>query len=540
MLDLMRKHARNWIMKVLLGIIIVVFVFYFGSVGREQEARTLAVLKGRSLVYLNFQKEYSDLIELYRRQFGPNLSEELLKELNVKQQAFDNMIYKALALQKAEEWKITITDEELRQSIVNNQAFQRNGVFDQRLYEQALRLNRMTTGDFETSQKELLTISRLERILASAAAATERELRDIHALQNEEIALEAIVVSPAELQKSILPKREDLEKYFKEHGSLFRTGEQYQLEYLSFSAAEYEDKVKVTSAEIDAAYERANAGTRNQAVDAKGNNMPPAFPRERVLAELKQQKMLQAAQEAVRNAYEIIYQEEKLEKFARENGREIIKTDFFPLGKPVAALAGIPELAKTLTATQKGEITRVVSDNKAFFILKVLDKKAPVIPPFAEIEKDVEKKFIEQQAVIMARTAAEDIQADLKKGISGLQSLPLKGGMKRVETGYFRPGGAIPGLGLVSREMNDAIFTLSKKNQYPERSFVLADGSFVIIYLKDRRYITGQDFETSRDMLASQFGHMKSQELVSAFIEDYKNSLIKEGNLKIVKDVKDI
>ncbi|MBW2673708.1 MAG: SurA N-terminal domain-containing protein [Deltaproteobacteria bacterium] len=31
MLQLMRKHARNWLMKVVLGIIIIVFVFYFGS-----------------------------------------------------------------------------------------------------------------------------------------------------------------------------------------------------------------------------------------------------------------------------------------------------------------------------------------------------------------------------------------------------------------------------------------------------------------------------------------------------------------------------
>jgi len=32
MLQLMRTHAKNWLMKVVLGIIIVVFVFYFGSI----------------------------------------------------------------------------------------------------------------------------------------------------------------------------------------------------------------------------------------------------------------------------------------------------------------------------------------------------------------------------------------------------------------------------------------------------------------------------------------------------------------------------
>lgn len=539
MLDLMRKHARNWIMKVLLGIIIVVFVFYFGTAGREQEARTLAVINGKSVVYLNFQKEYGDLIEFYRRQFGPNLSDELLKELNVKQQAFDNMIYKALALQKAEDWKITITEEELRQSIVSNQAFQRNGVFDQRVYEQALRLNRMSSGEFEIAQKELLTINRLEGILASTAVATERELRDLHALQNEEIALEAILVVPAEMRKNVQMNREELEKYYKDRGNLFRTPEQYQLQYIAFPADEYEDKVMVSSEEIEAAYERVIAATKGQAVDAKGNRLPPPVTRQQVSAELKQQKKFQAAQEAARKAYEIIYQEENMEKVARENGREIRKTEFFPLNKPVAVLAAIPELTKTLTATQKGEVARLVGDDKGFFIMKVLDKKAPAVPPFSEIEKEVGEKYVENQAVILSRAAAEDIQAELKKG-TPWQSIPLKGGMKRVDTGYFRPGGLIPGLGQVSREMNDAIFVLSKKNPYSDRAFVLANGSFTTFYLKDRRAITSNDFASSKEMLANQFGLMKKQELVRAFIEDYKNSLTKEGNLKIIKEAKDI
>ena len=44
MLNIMRKHARNWLMKLILGIIIVVFVFYFGSMGGKQRAERIAII----------------------------------------------------------------------------------------------------------------------------------------------------------------------------------------------------------------------------------------------------------------------------------------------------------------------------------------------------------------------------------------------------------------------------------------------------------------------------------------------------------------
>ena len=52
LLNLMRKHARNWLMKIILGIIVVVFIFYFGSMGGSQRAERIAMIDGKPIVLL--------------------------------------------------------------------------------------------------------------------------------------------------------------------------------------------------------------------------------------------------------------------------------------------------------------------------------------------------------------------------------------------------------------------------------------------------------------------------------------------------------
>jgi peptidyl-prolyl cis-trans isomerase D len=165
MLELMRKHARNWIMKVLLGIIIIVFIFYFGSLGGLQQTETVATIDGKNLVYADFQREYQNMVEVYRQRLGNEVTEELLKDGRLKQQALDNLIHQTILLKKADEMNIRVSDEDMKSFIMSVPAFQRNGVFDDRLYKQALRYNKVTAEEFEGIQRRAMTIARLEDLV---------------------------------------------------------------------------------------------------------------------------------------------------------------------------------------------------------------------------------------------------------------------------------------------------------------------------------------------------------------------------------------
>jgi peptidyl-prolyl cis-trans isomerase D len=197
MLDIMRKHAKNWVMKLLLGIIIVVFIFYFGSMRDSDRTDTIAIFDGKAISNADFQREYQNLIDLYRNRFGGNLNEEMIKGLKLKEQATDNLIRQAIILAKADELNLRVSDEELRNSILSYPAFQRNGVFDQHVYEDTLRQNKMTPENFETMQRKVVITGKIQDLIISGVHVSDRELLDIYRMQKEKINVKPISKSIA-------------------------------------------------------------------------------------------------------------------------------------------------------------------------------------------------------------------------------------------------------------------------------------------------------------------------------------------------------
>ncbi|MEI7670606.1 MAG: SurA N-terminal domain-containing protein, partial [Deltaproteobacteria bacterium] len=254
MLDIMRKHARNWLMKLILGIIIVVFVFYFGSMGGKQRAERIAIIDGKPIVFADFQREYQNMLDVYRQRFGQVPTEDMLKGLNLKQQALDNLVNQAVLLLKAEEMNIQVTDDDVKAAILSYPAFQRNGVFDQRIYEQTLRASKMTPDEFEGIQKKMLVTVRLEELIQDGVKVSDQEALDLYRMQKEKINIDIMQISLSTFAKALRPAPADLEAFLKAHEGQFRVPEQVQIKYLAFMGQDYAATAKISDAEISDYY----------------------------------------------------------------------------------------------------------------------------------------------------------------------------------------------------------------------------------------------------------------------------------------------
>ena len=85
-------------MKVLLGLIIVVFVFYFGSLRWSREAESVAEVDGKYITYTEYRRELQNALDMYRQTFGGNIPEEMMKSLNLKERVLDGLINQAVLL----------------------------------------------------------------------------------------------------------------------------------------------------------------------------------------------------------------------------------------------------------------------------------------------------------------------------------------------------------------------------------------------------------------------------------------------------------
>ncbi len=532
MLELMRKHARNWIMKVLLGIIIIVFIFYFGSMGRHHQAETIARIDGKIIAYVDLQKEYQGMIDLYQQRFGGNLPEELLKSMNLKQKALDNLLDQAVVMAKARDMGLQVTDEEVRASITAYPAFQRNGVFNESLYRQMLQYNKVTPEEFEAMQKKGLTMMKIETLIQEGVRVSDREVYDLFRAQNEKINVSFVQLTPADFYGRIHPTRSDLEGYLREQGSRFLVPEQIQVKYLSFLGADYARRAKVADAEVADYYDR-----HREKFTKAGKTAPLSAVREAILAELRQVNGLYAAADEAKQAHDTIYQEEDFDGYAARHQLPVATSDFFPVNHPPADLAGIKDFAKTVSGLRKDDMSGVLSDNRGYYLVKIVAKKPAYVPELKTIEAEVSRAYVAGEAKTLCRREAEDLLSRLKKG-EDFHALAQAKGLAVTDTGFFVPGTAAPKLGL-SQDLAEALFQISEKKPYPDRVVTLDDKS-VLIRFKERQTIGDADFAGKKENLRATLLTAKRNEAIQSWLRENRKAMIKSGRLEITKDIKDL
>ena len=533
MLRSMRKHARNWLMKLLLGIIIIVFIFYFGSIRGREQAESVAVIDDVIISYTDFRNEHQNLINLYRQRLGNSLTEDILKKLNLKQQALNNLIDRAVAVRKADELKLSVSDEEVRAFILSYPAFQNEGVFDNNKYQQILRHYRMSPENFEISQKKAFKIAKLEKLIKESVKVSEKEVYDIYRIQNEKINLEFIKIAVSNFRGKVKPTAADLKKHLEENSEAFRIPEKVQVKYIAFLGEDFADTTEVKDEEVKDYYDQ----NKTKFAKSSGESLPLHEVKDKIVAEIKSMKGMNAAWSEAKKAHDIIYQEENFEDYATKNGSKISKTGFFAGNNPPPELVQIEDVNKYIFGLQEGEISSVLSSSKGFYVIKFVSRNPSHIPALSEAEKVVKKDYLERESERLCRQEAEEILRRLKnrEDISGLSREKR---LKISDTGFFIPNPNIPKIGF-SEKLQVALFQISENNPYPDDVFNVG-GSFVIIKFKEAEKLNDKDYETKKAELKNLLLGIKEQESFQSWIEETKTSMMKRGEIKITKDISEL
>jgi peptidyl-prolyl cis-trans isomerase D len=532
MLNHMRKHARSWVVKVLLGIIIIVFIFYFGSLSGRQKAETVATVNGKAISDADFQREYSDLTDMYRQKLGGNLPPELLKGLNLKQQALDNMINEEIIMQKAARSGIVVTDEEVKDFILSSPVFQRNGVFSEQIYRQTLQLNRMTPEAFEAVQKRAVTAAKLAYLIQDAVKVSDGEAYDLYRLQNEQMNILFLQYSAAGFRGNVNPSTADIEAFLKEQSAAFRMPEQIRVRYLTFSADDFSAHVKVTDGDIRDYYERSKERWKKG-----GNPLPLAEVKDRIVAELRRAGGMRDAFEEAKKAHDTIYQEENFEAYAAKNNLKIRTTDFFTAKNLPQEFGRIGNFAESVVSLRNNEVSGILKNDEACYLVKLTERKAAYTPALKDIAPEVERRYREKEAVRLAGQAAATALERLKKG-EALEKIAAEKGLKISETGFFLPGAAVPKLG-ASPALSSVLFQISEKNPYPDRVSDVG-GNFTIIKLKEMKKADSGGFAAKKAALKYVLGETAKNEIMKSWLLGTRAAMIKDGTLKQTRDSKDL
>ena len=111
MLDFLRRHSKSWLMVVAFGFIIVSFIIWGGF--RTGEEGQIAEVDGQTISRADYDKFYRDLLDMYRRQFGNSLSDDLIRQMGLEKRALQMMIQRYLVMKASREMALSATPQEV-------------------------------------------------------------------------------------------------------------------------------------------------------------------------------------------------------------------------------------------------------------------------------------------------------------------------------------------------------------------------------------------------------------------------------------------
>ena len=469
----MRKKAGSWIIKVILFVIVVVFIFWgFGSY-RNKQTTQVAEINGTVITFDSYYQFYQNLLEQYRRIYGGRLDDNMLKMLRLKEVALDNSVQRVLMLQEAERLGITANEKEVANNIYQMQAFQRDGVFNPEQYRYLLASNNIATEVFEKDQKEMLIIERLRNVILDGITISEADAHQWYDWQNTQINLSYIVFSP-DSYKDISPSDVEISAYFNDHQNDYLTAPQVKVRYLFFDPKAQEPKINISGEDIERYYySHSNDFFTEKTVQARHI----LFKLDPESDEATVEKQYQKAMEV----YQLAQNGKSFSELAKEYSEGPSASKGGDLGTFTKDTMVKPFADKAFSM-ESGQISEPVRTQFGWHIIKVEKVNPATTQSIESASDDIKKKLLREKSLELALEKAEEVYDSLFDG-DDLSLIETNDEILMGTTEFFTSNKPPQINGTLNRNFADAALNLEK---FAISDVLEAQDGYYLLQITDR------------------------------------------------------
>ena len=399
MLRYLRENSGNWIIKIFLGIIVVVFVFL--GVGSMNSSRnnSVASVNDIPITVDEFEYAYRNLVEQMRTRFQDNLTDDLLQALNVRQQALNSLIEDKLMLAQADAFDIAVTDSELQESILAIEAFHRDGQFDMEQYRQLLGLNSLTPEMFEQRQREQLKKHKLQEMVLSAVSVSDLEVDSFYVFYNTEVKVDYIKVDPADVS-GVTVTPEQIQSHYEKNKDRYQSDPKRKTAFIRYSPQDFQDQVSIGPDQVTAYYEtHPEEFETPEQVEASHILIPVDDTADEQAVETAREKALAVFQRAVEG--------EDFAKLAKETSQGPSAEDGGYLGKfdRNSMIQPFSDVAFTL---KPGQVSEPVRTRFGWHVIKVANRFDAQVKTLDQVAEEIETRLKQEEMQQLAYYKAED------------------------------------------------------------------------------------------------------------------------------------
>jgi peptidyl-prolyl cis-trans isomerase D len=526
-LSLMRRHAKSWLIKFLIGMIAVVFIFYFGYSFTARSGVKIAYVNGEPISGVEYQKTYRRYLENLQKAYKSVWNENLIEEFDLKNKALEELINRKLVSQEARKIGLDITDKEIQDEILSYPAFQYRGRFDEGRYRALLSQNRMKPEDFETSIAQELLQRKLRQFLMTFSPVTEQEVLEQYTFSNQKVKINFVTFQPKDFEKSVAVEPQAMESYFEEHKEEYRVPEKIKIAYITMDPNEFNGEVKITDQEVDDYYEE-NTETFREEKEIRARHilfkLDPDAPEEEVEKVKKKASMVL---EKARGGEDFADLAKKYsEGPSAQKGGDL---GYFGKGRMVKPFE------EAAFKMKKGEISELVRTQFGYHIIKVEDVLEARTKTLKEVRGEIRKTLTDMASMDLAHEKALSLMDQMPYEVD-LNEYAEKHKVPTKQSGYFSSNESIPDIG-GDDKLRKSIFSLEKGDVSEVLEF---KDKFYIIQIVDKEpshlpELKDVKEKVKRD-LSNQLATLKAKSAAEAYLAELKGGrdwkeLAKERNL---------
>lgn len=481
-LDTLRQGTDSTMTRVLIGLVGVAFIVGIGGSNNRDSTDIYAVVDGQAIT----RSEFEMVMRQQTRQARRNLSDA--ERLELESAVMDDLIVQEVLLGHAKTLHIGVSDDEVARYLKAQDAFHKDGKFEQATYEHTLREQGFTAERFEENLRRSMLLRKVS-----------------------EFAEAGVTVSEAEVHTT-----------WEAHAT------EFDLQYVRLPMQAFLDDVAVSDAERDtfiAANKDAIKKRYDQAFETRYN-----LPKRYTLAEIVLRTDVPGTDKAATRAKadEIAAKAAAGANFAelaRIYSEDLTASSGGNLGQRAPAQLD-PVLLSAADAAGPGKVSPAVETGRGFEIVSVQAIEDARVIPLEEAEKDLATSMIREAQVgdVQRAYAARIVEAwTTTQAVPRDLTEPRK--LAVDETGAFSlDSQEIPGLGM-QPTLRAALATAKEGDVLPMP--IESKGTLFVVRLTKRTDPTAEDYAVQKDGVRAGLLAARQQD----FFDQWKSALVAEADV---------
>ncbi|MDG3087551.1 peptidylprolyl isomerase [Vibrio hannami] len=387
MMDRLREGVNSIAVKIILGLIILSFVF--AGVGNYiiGGSNNAAAKVGNTEIGRNaFEQAYQNERNRMQSQMGDyfaNLLADPTYVQSFRKSVLDRMINDVLIEQYADSLGLRISDDQIRTEILRMEPFQNDGKFDQEIYAASLRRAGFTADSFAEYMRREMTRAQVTTALQASEFILDNEVEGQSKLLTQTRDIRTISLNPEEFAKNVELTDEELQDYYKQNAPAYTRPEQAKVSYIELSAQALKDQMEVTEEEATQYY--------NENTDKYSSEEQRELSHILVIGddEAKAQAILDKLNAGADFAETATTDSEDIGSAEQGGSLGWVEKGVMDADFETAAFA----------LKNVGDVSGLVKSSFGYHIIKLDGLKESQTKPFAEVEAQIKADLADQKAV---------------------------------------------------------------------------------------------------------------------------------------------